>query len=442
MKREGKERRDKTKMGRGKKKAVGSSEPETAALPIPDFTQSTHLNGDSGPSISNNNGNEPIIPSPYPPSSLQNSSVQIPLPTDDAGEVNAEDNAVPDVSASHRTNLDEGFFEVEAIRRKRVRKGQLQYLVKWRGWPETENTWEPLDNLQACSEFIDEFEERSRSGKQRKRKRKDGDIENQPREEKQLQMLAIDNVTDVVIGTVDDRLSAAPLNGKRDCDLPIPQAPVDSTHEGEFGSHLNHTKTTRTIDVENGHVDGKFDGSRKRDEYDLKLVELKAAISANMVDSDKKAVASNDLTLVYDVSKADCVVGSAQESHSIGAKRRKSSRVKRFTKDSALSEESEQELKQNAATVSIEPTDRSKQFGPENPSLSGHSRNVPTITRIIKPVGYSVSVLNNIPDVIVTFLAVRSDGKEVTVNNKFLKTNNPHLLINYYEQHLRYNPTL
>ncbi|CAK9318967.1 unnamed protein product [Citrullus colocynthis] len=415
-------------MGRGKKKAVGSSEPETVALPIPDFTQSTHLNGDSGPSISNNDGNEPLIPSPYPPSSLQNSYVQIPLPTDEAGEVDGEDNAVPDVSASERTNLDEGFFEVEAIRRKRVRKGQLQYLVKWRGWPETENTWEPVDNLQSCFEFIDEFEASfcsSRSGKQRKRKRKDGDIENQPHEEKQLQIVAIDNVTDVVISTVDDRLSAAPLNRKLHCDFP--QAPVDSTHEGGFGSHT---------------VDGKFDGSRKKDEYDLKLIELKASISANMVDSDKQAVASNDLSAVYDVSKADGVVGSAQGSHSIGAKRRKSSRVRRFTKDSALSENSEQGLKQNAATASIEPTDRREQIGPENPSFSGHSRNVSTITRIIKPVGYSVSVSNNIPDVIVTFLAVRSDGKEVTVNNKFLKANNPHLLINYYEQHLRYNPTL
>lgn len=109
-------------MGRGKKKAAGSSEPETVALPSPDFTQSTHLNGDSAPSISNNNGSELKISFPHPPSSLHNASVQIPLPTDDAGVVNGEDNAVPDVSASERTNLDEGFFEVEAIRRKRVRK--------------------------------------------------------------------------------------------------------------------------------------------------------------------------------------------------------------------------------------------------------------------------------------------------------------------------------
>ncbi|RVW63392.1 putative chromo domain-containing protein LHP1 [Vitis vinifera] len=34
-----------------------------------------------------------------------------------------------------------------------------------------------------------------------------------------------------------------------------------------------------------------------------------------------------------------------------------------------------------------------------------------------------------------------SDGKEVMVDNKFLKANNPLLLINFYEQHLRYSPT-
>uniref|UniRef100_A0A6N2NGF0 Chromo domain-containing protein n=1 Tax=Salix viminalis TaxID=40686 RepID=A0A6N2NGF0_SALVM len=38
--------------------------------------------------------------------------------------------------------------------------GQLQYLIKWRGWPETSNTWEPLENLQSCSDVIDAFEER------------------------------------------------------------------------------------------------------------------------------------------------------------------------------------------------------------------------------------------------------------------------------------------
>ncbi|KAJ0013690.1 hypothetical protein Pint_20832 [Pistacia integerrima] len=33
-----------------------------------------------------------------------------------------------------------------------------------------------------------------------------------------------------------------------------------------------------------------------------------------------------------------------------------------------------------------------------------------------------------------------SDGKEVMVDNKFLKANDPLLLINFYEQHLKYSP--
>lgn len=120
---------DKTKMGRRKKKAAGSSEPETVTLPISGITDSTHVNGDSGFSIFNDNGNEPLIASPYPASSVQNSSVQTPPVTDEAGEVNGGDdgdrgeiNAAGDVSASEQTKLDEGFFEVESILRKRVRK--------------------------------------------------------------------------------------------------------------------------------------------------------------------------------------------------------------------------------------------------------------------------------------------------------------------------------
>ena len=31
---------------------------------------------------------------------------------------------------------------------------------KRRGWPETANTWEPMENLQSCSDVIDAFEER------------------------------------------------------------------------------------------------------------------------------------------------------------------------------------------------------------------------------------------------------------------------------------------
>lgn len=66
--------------------------------------------------------------------------------------------------------LGEGFYEVEAVRRKRVRKGQTQYFIKWRGWPESANTWEPFDNVQACADIIEDFE-KSLAAKQNRRGR-------------------------------------------------------------------------------------------------------------------------------------------------------------------------------------------------------------------------------------------------------------------------------
>ena len=36
-------------------------------------------------------------------------------------------------------------YEVETIINKRVRKGKIEYLVKWKGWDNPDdNTWEPV----------------------------------------------------------------------------------------------------------------------------------------------------------------------------------------------------------------------------------------------------------------------------------------------------------
>ncbi|EDO48308.1 predicted protein [Nematostella vectensis] len=41
----------------------------------------------------------------------------------------------------------EGIFAAECILKKRTRKGQIEYLVKWRGWSAKYNTWEPAENI-------------------------------------------------------------------------------------------------------------------------------------------------------------------------------------------------------------------------------------------------------------------------------------------------------
>jgi hypothetical protein len=54
---------------------------------------------------------------------------------------------------------DEEQYEVEAIRshRHQGRKKQLQYLIKWKGYPESDNIWEPADHVRA-PQLIKQYE--------------------------------------------------------------------------------------------------------------------------------------------------------------------------------------------------------------------------------------------------------------------------------------------
>uniref|UniRef100_A0A1B0DB90 Uncharacterized protein n=1 Tax=Phlebotomus papatasi TaxID=29031 RepID=A0A1B0DB90_PHLPP len=51
----------------------------------------------------------------------------------------------------------ENEYQVESIIDRRVKKGRVEYYIKWEGYSSEENTWEPIDNLD-CQELIEEFE--------------------------------------------------------------------------------------------------------------------------------------------------------------------------------------------------------------------------------------------------------------------------------------------
>ena len=69
---------------------------------------------------------------------------------------------------------EEAYWEIEAIVDKRIMKKRVEYLVRWKGCPEDQNTWEPLDNL--CDSAYREALRFSKDQKYKEQRRLDDEI--------------------------------------------------------------------------------------------------------------------------------------------------------------------------------------------------------------------------------------------------------------------------
>uniref|UniRef100_A0A3B1JMZ7 Chromo domain-containing protein n=1 Tax=Astyanax mexicanus TaxID=7994 RepID=A0A3B1JMZ7_ASTMX len=43
--------------------------------------------------------------------------------------------------------VGERVFAAESIIKRRIRRGRMEYLVKWKGWSQRYSTWEPEENI-------------------------------------------------------------------------------------------------------------------------------------------------------------------------------------------------------------------------------------------------------------------------------------------------------
>lgn len=73
-------------------------------------------------------------------------------------------------------SLEEEEYVVEKILKKKVVRGKILYFLKWKGYLDSENTWEPKENLD-CQNLIEEFEAEEERKKKEADKKKPGSTE-------------------------------------------------------------------------------------------------------------------------------------------------------------------------------------------------------------------------------------------------------------------------
>ena len=82
---------------------------------------------------------------------------------DDEGDAQADAEEKPrKKKKGKKKKKAEPEYKVESVVSKRdTGEGKVEYLVKWKGWNASDNTWEPVENLESSQELIHEFEGRT-----------------------------------------------------------------------------------------------------------------------------------------------------------------------------------------------------------------------------------------------------------------------------------------
>ncbi|KAH9610257.1 hypothetical protein KSS87_010655 [Heliosperma pusillum] len=304
---------------------------------------------------------------------------------------------------SRKKKLADGFFEVEAIRKRRISKGEPQYLIKWRGWPESANTWEPVDHLQTCPDVVEAYEESLQSGQKKnssKRKRK---FTQQKKKMQYSYGATKSKISPVEMPLNNDPQDSAALDNSKNAYRQPGMVDIVVEHD----EALKRSRAVKKVDRNGSQTAPLAVTGSEKDHTELLPLSGPNAIRRNLDEHLQQPVLVEGNGPSNQLSKSTCVE-AGQSNQRRGAQRRKSGSVRRF--------------KQDVTSLNIDcfdaplPGNGSTSEGAEQlvvrscdvfrKKRSDSSRSA-TITKIIKPISYSASVINNVQDVSVTFVVMR-----------------------------------
>jgi len=130
-------------------------------------------------------------------------------------------------------------FEVEEIVDVKMRHRKKQYLVKWKGYPEYENTWEPLRNLPNAREAIREFEQKQK-----------GDVRMTEDDDGCLQLFLMTTLNDIEKAVRNDEGHVGPTSIKTRGERRSKQQFSNISHKHNNTKHFKHSKQKQMAQVQ------------------------------------------------------------------------------------------------------------------------------------------------------------------------------------------------